>query len=205
MSDSLWPHGLGHARLPCPSLSPEVCSCSRPSSRWCHPTISSSVIPFSSCPQSFQHQGLFQWAGSSHQVTKVLELQLQHQSFQWIFRIDFPLGWTGLIFLLSKGFSRVFSSTTVQKRDLVINPILLMLCFLVFLSNLAWACLSCLSIIERICVFNILPNTSSCSPSWSNSLNFHWQLEALGLHFYFLWTVGWCYSVFLKLWHFDSW
>ena len=87
MSDSLWPHGLQHARLPCPSASPWACSESCPLSRWCHPTISSSVIPFSSCLQSFQHQGLFQWVDSSHQVSKVLDLQLQHQSFQWIFRL----------------------------------------------------------------------------------------------------------------------
>ena len=56
---------------------------------WCHPSISSSVAPFSSCPHLSQQQGLFQWVGSSHQVVKLLELQLQHQSFQWIFRIDF--------------------------------------------------------------------------------------------------------------------
>ena len=86
--DSLWPPGLEDARLPCPSPTPGVYSNSCPSSQWCHPTISSSVVPFSSCLQSFQHQGLFQWVSSSHQVTKGLELQLQHQSFQWIFRID---------------------------------------------------------------------------------------------------------------------
>ena len=163
----------------------------------CHPLLLlPSIFPASgSFPVSWLFTSGDQSIGASTSAS-VLPMNIQ----DW-----FPLGWTGLIFLLSKGFSRVFSSTTVQKRDLVINPILLMLCFLVFLSNLAWACLSCLSIIERICVFNILTNTSSCSPSWSNSLNFHWQLEALGLHFYFLWTVGWCYSVFLKLWHFDSW
>ena len=65
-------------------------------SRWCHPTISSSVTCFSSCPQSFQHQGLFQWVGSSHQVAKVLELQ--HQSFQWIFMIiSFRIDWFDLL------------------------------------------------------------------------------------------------------------
>ena len=71
-------------------------------------------------PPSFnlsQHQGLFQWVNSSHQVAKILEFQLQHQSFQWIFRADFPLGWTGLISLQSKGLSRVFSNTTVQKHQ----------------------------------------------------------------------------------------
>ena len=59
VSDSLWPHGLQHARLPCPSPTPRAFSNSYPSNQWCHPTISSSVIPFSSCLQSFQHQGLF--------------------------------------------------------------------------------------------------------------------------------------------------
>ena len=76
--NSLWPHGLQHTSLPCPSLYPRVCSNSHPLSQWCHPTISSSVVPFSSCPQSFQHQGLCQRVGSLHQVGKVLELQLQH-------------------------------------------------------------------------------------------------------------------------------
>ena len=59
-----------------------------PSRRWCHPTISSSVIPFSTCPQSFLHEGLFKWVSSSHQVVEVLEFQLQHQSFQWTPRTD---------------------------------------------------------------------------------------------------------------------
>ena len=89
--DSLWPCGLQHARPPRPSLTPGVYSNSSPLSQWCHPNISSSVDPFSSCLQSnlSQRQGLFQWVSSSHQVAKVLEFQLQHQSFQWIFRIDF--------------------------------------------------------------------------------------------------------------------
>ena len=86
VSDSLQPHGLQHVRPPCPSPTPWVHSNSCPSSQWCHSTISSSVIPFSSCLQSSQHQSLFQWVSSSHQVAKVLELQLEHQSFQWIFR-----------------------------------------------------------------------------------------------------------------------
>ena len=87
MSNSLRPHGQWHARLPCPSISPGVFANSCLLSWWCHPTISSSVVPFSSCLQSFP--GVFQWVSSSHQVAKVLELQLQHQSFQWIFRVDF--------------------------------------------------------------------------------------------------------------------
>ena len=80
MSDSLRPHGLQHARLPCPSPTPRVYPNSRPLSRWCLPAISSSVVPFSSCPNPFQHQSLFQWVNSSHEVAKVLEFQLQHHS-----------------------------------------------------------------------------------------------------------------------------
>ena len=77
MSNSLQPHGLQHARLPCPSPTSRVYSNSCPSSQRCHPTISSSVIPFSSTFNLPQHRGLFQWVSSSHQ-----EFQLQHQSFQ---------------------------------------------------------------------------------------------------------------------------
>ena len=75
MSDSLQPHGLQHAGVPCPSPTPRACSNSRPSSQWCHPAISSSIIPFTSCLHSSQHQDLCQWVSSSHQVAKVLELQ----------------------------------------------------------------------------------------------------------------------------------
>ena len=83
------PHGLQHTRPPCPSPSSRVCSKSCPLSQWSFLTISSSVTPFSFCLQSFPASGSFQWVGSSHQVTKVLELQLQYQSFRWIFRVDF--------------------------------------------------------------------------------------------------------------------
>ena len=89
MSDSLQPHGLQHAWLPCPSLSPGICSNSCPLRWWYHPTISSFVIPFSFCLQSSLASGSFPMVSSSHQMAKVLELQLQHQSFQWIFRTDF--------------------------------------------------------------------------------------------------------------------
>ena len=81
-----------HARPPCPSPTPRVHPNPRPLSWWCHPTISSSVIPFSRLNLS-QHQGLFQWVSSSHPVAKVLELQLQHGSFQPIFKVDFLLDW----------------------------------------------------------------------------------------------------------------
>ena len=89
MSDSLWPHGLQHTRLPCPSSTPGAYSNSCPLSQWCRPGISTSVVPFSSCLQSFPDSGLLKWVSPSHQVDKGLELQLQHQSFQWIFRTDF--------------------------------------------------------------------------------------------------------------------
>ena len=89
VSDSLQPHGLQHARLPCPSPTPRVCLNSCPLSWWCHPIISSFDTLFSSSLNLSQHRGLFQWVSSSHQVAKVLELQLQHQSFQWIFKVDF--------------------------------------------------------------------------------------------------------------------
>ena len=87
MSDSLQPHGLQHARPPCPSPTPGVYSNSCPLNQWCHPTISSSGVPFSSCLQFFPAPGSFQMRSSSHQVAKVLELQ--HKSFQWISRTDF--------------------------------------------------------------------------------------------------------------------
>ena len=87
--DSLWPLELQHPNPPCPSPTPGVHSDSCLSSRWCHPAISSSVVPFSSCPNPSQHQGLFQWVNSLHERAKVLEFQLQHKSFQWTLRTDF--------------------------------------------------------------------------------------------------------------------
>ena len=117
MSESLWPHGLQHARPPCPSPTPGVYSNSCPSNWWCHPAISSSVIPFSSCLQSFPASGsspmsqFFTWGDQSTGVsasTSVLPMNTQDWS---------PLGWTGWISLQSKGLSRVFSNTTVQKHQ----------------------------------------------------------------------------------------
>ena len=81
-SDSVWPHESQHARPPCPSPSPGVRSDSRPLSPWCHPAISSSVVPFSPAPNLSQHQSLFQWVNSSYEVAKVLEFQLWHHSLQ---------------------------------------------------------------------------------------------------------------------------
>ena len=98
MSNCLWPLGLQQARVPCSPLSPKICSDSYPLSQWCYLTVLSSATP---CPFAFnhsQHQGLLQWVGSSHQLAKVLELQLQHQSFQWIFRADFlRIDWLDLL------------------------------------------------------------------------------------------------------------
>ena len=106
---------MNSSTLPCPSLSPEVCSNSCPLSRWCHPTISSSVTPFSTRPLS-QHPGLFQWISSSHQVTKVIGASASVPVLPVNIQGWFPLGLAGLISLLSKRLSRVFSSTTVRKH-----------------------------------------------------------------------------------------
>ena len=98
MSDSLRPHGLQHARLPCPSLSPRVCSDSCPLSRWCYLTISTSASPFSCYLQSFPASGSFPMSQFFTSGGKVLEHQLQHQSFQWIFRVDFfRIDWFDLL------------------------------------------------------------------------------------------------------------
>ena len=88
MPNCLQPHGLQHTRLPCPSPTSGTYTNSFPSHWWYHPTISSSVVPLSSCLQLSQHQGLFQGVSSSYQVAKALEFQLQHQSFQWTPRAD---------------------------------------------------------------------------------------------------------------------
>ena len=117
LSDFLQPHGLQHTRPPCPSLTPRACSNSCPSSWWCHPTISSSVIPFSSCLQSFPASGSFpmsqffissgQSIGASASAS-VLPMNIQD---------GLLLRLTGLVSLKSKGLSRVLSNTTVQKHQ----------------------------------------------------------------------------------------
>ena len=117
MSDSWRPHGLQHARLPCPSPFPRVSSKSCLLSQWCHPTISPLVVPISFCPQTFPASGYFpknrffesggRSVGSSASAL-VLPVNIQGWS---------PLGWTGWISLQSEGLSRVFSSTTVQKHQ----------------------------------------------------------------------------------------
>ena len=115
-SDSLQPHGLQHSRLPCPSLSPEVSSNSCPLSQWSHSTISSSVVPFFSCLQSFPTSGSFPDVSSLHQVVKVLESFTSASVPPMNIQDWFPLGLTGLISLQSKGLSRVFN-TTIQKHQ----------------------------------------------------------------------------------------
>ena len=131
--DSLRPHGLQHARLPCPSPTPRAYSNSCSLCWWCHPTISSSVVPFSSCLQSFPVSGSFQMSqffasdGQSIGVsasTSVLPMNIQDWS---------PLGWTGWIFLQSKGLSRVFSNNTVQVSILRCSAF-----FIVQLSHPYW-------------------------------------------------------------------
>ena len=117
MSDSLRPHGLQHARPPCPSPTPGVYSNSCPLSQWCYPTISSSVVPFSSCRQSFPASGSFQMSkfftsGGQSTGVSASAAVLPMNIWGW-----FPLGWTGWISLLSKELSRVFSNTTVQKHQ----------------------------------------------------------------------------------------
>ena len=117
VSDSFWPHRLQHTRLPCPSPISGAYPNSYPSSQWCHPTISSSVVPFFSCLQSFPTSGFFavslflapggQSIGASASAS-VLPMNIK----DW-----FPIGWTGWISLQFKGLSRVFSNTTVQKHQ----------------------------------------------------------------------------------------
>ena len=115
LSDSLQPHGLQHTRFPWPSPSPESCSNSYPLSRWCHPTISSSVVPFSSCPQSFPGSGSFQMSQLSTSCGQSIGVSASTSLLPMNTKDWFPLGWTGWISLQSKGLSRVFSNTTVQK------------------------------------------------------------------------------------------
>ena len=117
VSDSLWPHELQHTRPPCPSPNPRVHWDSRPSSQWCHPAISSSVVPFSSFPQSlpasesFPMSQLFAWGGQSIGISALASV-LPKNTQGWS-----PLEWTSWISLQSKGLSRVFSNITVQKHQ----------------------------------------------------------------------------------------
>jgi len=117
VSDSLWPCESQHTRPPCLSPTPRVHSNSCPLSQWYHPAISSSVFPFSSCPQSLPASGsfprsqLFTWGGQSTRVSALASV-LPMNTQDWS-----PLGWTGWISLQSRGLSRVFSNTTLQKHQ----------------------------------------------------------------------------------------
>ena len=123
MSDSLRPHGLQHARPPCPSPTPGVYPNSCPVHQWCHPTISSSVVLFSSCPRSFLASGSFQMSqlftssGQSIGVSALVSV-LPTNTQDWS-----PLGWTSWISLQSKGLSRVFYNTTIQKHQFFAAPL----------------------------------------------------------------------------------
>ena len=110
---TLWPHGLQHARPPCPSPTPRVYSNSCPLSQWCHPTISSSVVSFSSHLQSFPASGSFQMSQLFASGGQSIGVSASTSVFPMNIQDWFPLGWTGLISLQSKGLSRVFSYTTV--------------------------------------------------------------------------------------------
>ena len=117
VSDTLWPHGLQHARPPCASPTPGVYSNSYPMSQWCHPTVSSSVIPLSSLLQSFPASGSFQmsqfFTSGSQSIGISASLSVLPMNIQdW-----FPSGWTGWISLQYKGLSRIFSNITVQKHQ----------------------------------------------------------------------------------------
>ena len=121
-SNSLWPYGMQHGRLPCPSPTPGVYPNSCPLSQWCHPNVSSSVVPFSSCPQSFPASGSFpmsQFFTSSHPILYLWSIGVSASPSILPMNIQdwFPLGWTGWISLLFKGLSRVFFNIIVQKHQ----------------------------------------------------------------------------------------
>ena len=117
VSNSLRPHGLQHARPPCPLPTPGAYSNSCPLSWWCHPTISSSVVPFSSCLQSFPASGTFQISQFFATGGKSIGFSVSTSVLPMNIQDGFPLGWTGWISLQSKGLSGVFSNITVQKHQ----------------------------------------------------------------------------------------
>ena len=159
MSDSLWPHGLQHARLLCPSPTPRACLNSCPSSQWCHPTISSSIVSFSSglksfpASWSFQMSQVFTSGGQSiggSASASVLQMNIQ----DW-----FPLGLTGLISCQSKGLSRAFSNTTVKNHQF----------FRAQRSSPPAACQASLSITSSWSLLKFLcPTLTSIHDYWEN-------------------------------------
>ena len=116
--DCLQPHESQLSRPPCPSPTPRIQSDSCPSSRWCHPAISSSVVPFSSCPQSIPASGFFQMSQFFPSGSQIIGTSASASVLPMNIQDLFPLGWTGWISLQSKGLSRVFSNTTVQKHQI---------------------------------------------------------------------------------------
>ena len=133
VSDSLRPHGLQHARPPCSSPTPRVYSNSCPLSRWCHPAISSSVIPFFSCPQSLPASGSFPMSQLFASGSQNIGVSFSTSVFPMNTQDWYPLGWTSWISLQFKGLSRVFSNTTVQKHQFFGAQI-----FIVHLSIHSW-------------------------------------------------------------------
>ena len=117
MSDSLWPHESQHARPPCPSPTPGVHTNLCPSSKWCHSTISSSVVPFFCRPQSLPASGSFPRSQFFTSVGQRIAVSASAAVLPMNIQDWFPLGWTGWISLQTKGLSRVFSNTTVQKHQ----------------------------------------------------------------------------------------
>ena len=130
-SDSLQLHGQQHARPPCPSPTPRAYWNSCPLSRWCHPTTSSSVFPFSSCPQSFPESGSFQMSQFFTSGGQSIGVSASSSVLPMNICYWFPLRWTGWISLLSKGHSRVLSNTVVQKHQILWCSVL----FIVQLSH----------------------------------------------------------------------
>ena len=121
-SNALRPHGLQHSRIPCLSPTPGAYSNSCPLGQWSHPTISSSVIPFSYPYNGSQHQGLFKWVRSSHQVATVFEVSASASVLPMNIQGWFPLGWTGSISLQSKGLSKV--SLTLQFKAPILQHLI---------------------------------------------------------------------------------
>ena len=150
ISNSLWPHRLLPAMLPCPSLSSGACSNSCPLSQWCRPTISSSAIPFSSCPQSFPASVSFHWIFASGGQSIGTSTSVPPMSMQsW-----FPLGLTGWISLLSKGLSSIFSS---WYSSLVLHNYYLHIKAQIILNfSLSWFCIHIHKLLLNILIHNIL-------------------------------------------------
>ena len=165
MSDHLWPHGLQHARLPCPSPTNRECSNSCPSSWWCHPTISSSVFPFSLCLHLSQNQGLFQGVSSLHQVAKGLGVSATASVLPMNIQNWSPLGWTDWISLQSKGLSRVFSNTQFKSINSTTVWVRLMKTH-ILQSNAVHFVAAWLSLLASVCLEHLF-NLHLMSPLWA--------------------------------------